>query len=387
MATSYTDGIQTLDGAPIMLRDSHLAALNFSQLSSAFNAIPSYKFLYYVRFISSSSTTSDSSLMNLVSSDGASNNSFISFAVKNITRPNITFQTRTLNQYNKHRIVQTRSEFDPVTINFHDTVDNRILQLFKSYYVHYYKDSLNIDSTSWYNDVIANTFNKGNGWGYEPTFTADSDTYFFDKIEIYKMYGGYYTMQSLIHPFITRLGMDNFDYADISGINQITMTFTYEGITFDQQDPTLLPQELIAEMGLDQSGYYEPYDSEVADMSFGQYSSDDLYGNSSLNLGSQISNLLGGTIQTVMSEAMSGQKVNIGSALTGNLMSTIGSNINNTRGTILYDGLSGLSSGESGKDILSRYGYNMVNSGIVNTEHNSSNNNFSLRGLNLYTGS
>ena len=383
----FTDGIQYLDGSPIMMRDSHLASLNFSQLSETFNAIPSYKFLYYVRFVSSSAE-SDTSLGSIISTDGSANNSYISFAVKNVTRPNVTFQTRTLNQYNKHRIVQTRSEFDPITINFHDTVDNRVLQLFKSYYVHYYKDALNTEYTAWYDDVINNTFNQGQGWGFEPTFDTVTDGHYFDKIEIYKMYGGYYTMMSCIHPIITRLGMDNFDYADTSGLNQVTMTLAYEGLTFDVQNPTELTSDLISEMGLDLSDYYEPYnESPVSGINFTSFTSDDLYGSGSdLNIGSQLTNFLGGALSTVLNEATSGQKVSIGSALKGSLMSTIGSNVNNTRGSLLYDGLSGLTSGESGSEILQKYGYNMLNSGIVNTEHNSSNNNFSLRGLNLFTG-
>lgn len=385
MATSYTDGIKTFDGEPIIYRDSHTAELNFGLSSEAFTAIPSYKFLYYVRFISSVAS-SDTTASSILTSNGASNNSFISFAVKNMTRPGVTMSTRTLNQYNKHRVVQTRTEYDPVTINFHDTVDNRIFQLFKSYFEHYYKDSLNSEYSQWYNDVIAASFNQANGWGYSPTFTNQSDIYYFDKIEIYKMYGGYYTMQSLIHPFITKFSPDNFDYADSGGVNQVAMSFVYEGITYDVQNPTLLPQELIAEMGLDQSSYYEPYDSEVSNMTFGQYTSEDLYGNSSdLNIGGQLSTFFGGTLQTVLNEAMSGQKVSIGSALKGNLLSTIGNNINNTSGTIFYQGLSGLLNGESGSTILGNYGFNMLNSGIINTEHNSLNNNYSLKGLNLYT--
>ena len=175
----------------LTLRDSHTAASNFRLNSEEWNGVPKPKFLYYVRFVRSSSSGSDWA-------------KGVGVLAKEIDRPKVSFDTETLNQYNKKRIIQKRSEFEPVTFTFHDTVDNKVFHMFEDYYRFYYGDPRNSDALAWSWDVMAANMQQGaSGWGYIPTAGSNpNDSYFFSHIEFYYIYGGNYSRYDIVHPKI-----------------------------------------------------------------------------------------------------------------------------------------------------------------------------------------
>ena len=44
--------------------------------------------------------------------------------VSNVTAASYSFDTMVMNQYNKKRVVQTKLNYDPISVSFYDTFDN-----------------------------------------------------------------------------------------------------------------------------------------------------------------------------------------------------------------------------------------------------------------------
>jgi hypothetical protein len=201
------------------------------------------------------------------------------FVAKMVDKPKVRFQTEVLNQYNKKRLIQTKHEFQPITMKFHDTVDNRIFQMFQAYYKFYYGDAYCTQTTSWQNDVVSQqwqgtgAFNigagvanallglSGNGqWGYNPpdnSFTSIStpNSYFYDRIEIYQLFNGLYDMFTLVNPKIVSFDPDDMNVEDGRGTSEITITFQYEGMILNVTNQPISSQ--LSEMGLDLSDQYD----------------------------------------------------------------------------------------------------------------------------------
>jgi hypothetical protein len=96
----------------------------------------------------------------------------IGLMVKTTDLPSYQITNETLNQYNRKRIVQTKINYQPVTITLHDDQSDLIRNLWYNYYTYYYKDS-----TYGYNNVPAQAGTSGknavmqNGFGYNTTDT------------------------------------------------------------------------------------------------------------------------------------------------------------------------------------------------------------------------
>jgi hypothetical protein len=245
-------GGQSIDinGRPLMVRDSRLASQNFGLGGSSFTAVPKSKFMFYVRF-------------HRTSTNGASNwEQTLSFAVKSLDRPKIEFDTETINQYNKKRIVQTRVNYSPVNLRLHDTIDNRAQAMFQEYFQFYYGDGKNTNDEDWFYDITLDEFKNSGSWGFIPPSGEPNQTYFFSKVQVYQIYSGRYDQFDLIHPKISSFDPDDLDYANGDTPNEIQMTLEYEGI-IQKALGEELTDELVKEMGLDVSGFYEAGDRPI----------------------------------------------------------------------------------------------------------------------------
>ena len=89
------------------VRDYTHAAKTF--LPNAYENAPKLKFLFHTVFEIN---------QDIVNLDAANVN--ISVLVKSIKLPGYTIQTQQLNQYNRKRLAQTKIEYNPVTLEFHD---------------------------------------------------------------------------------------------------------------------------------------------------------------------------------------------------------------------------------------------------------------------------
>lgn len=300
-------------GQPISFRDDHTSASVYSFDTETLTSNPRMKYSYFIRFIknnnqatsklvSSSSASSSNPLASLESLVGTAanlsqNSSFqlgasigvpmlnkflgiksashgfssphstvdwsnsIGFYATHCDRPKIKFRTRTLNQYNKKRVVQTGHDFLPISITFNDTADATAENMFKEYYSFYYGDVKNSSTSGWIYDQEAAQFNTGaGGWGFRtPSVINSNMANFFDSMQIYIFYNGYFDRYDIVNPKISEYMPDDLDYSNSAGLQTTRMTLEYEGIVYAQQRQRVLQNtSMIPTFGFDRASYYYP---------------------------------------------------------------------------------------------------------------------------------
>lgn len=182
--------------------------------------IPKPKFLYYVDF---KINAFGQQLMS-----GRNTLEKIGFQVKTLERPNIQYTQKEVNQYNKKRLVTTGVTYGPMTLTFYDTVDEVALKMVKDYNDFYYHD-FQRSLVNWDYDNSKNK-NNANIFGVNAR-VAGADMYFFETIDVYEFYNGYYTKYQLVHP---KLEAANFGQNDMEAQegNEVILTFKMEGILY-----------------------------------------------------------------------------------------------------------------------------------------------------------
>jgi len=176
--------------------------------------------------------------------------------VKNIQLPKYSVALAEMNQYNRKRYVQTKINYDPVAITFHDDNNNAIRQLWYTYYSYYYNDpsqpsgNTGLSSRSQRNAV--STLNRKNtydedirndqNWGYlgEPSDSNVSQAIgiakapFFKSIKIYGFNQHNFVLYELVNPIIEKFDHDSYDYYSNNGIMENRMTVRYETVKYGQ---------------------------------------------------------------------------------------------------------------------------------------------------------
>lgn len=240
------------------LRDFQHASKTFRTDSYSYS--PKFKFLFHVYFDINT---------NLIDPKNAAFpvDKQFGLAVKTIQLPAFTFDTHTMNQYNRKRIVQTKIKYDDINITFHDDNANLIRQLWYNYYTYYYKDAtkLGIDSSRQVSRGPEKIdYNKRNiydydmesvDWGYIGESASDqrsqlagslsmSKVPFFKSIRIHGFNQHSVSMYTLINPIITGFKHDTYSYSEAGGTMENSMTIGYETVKYaagaiDGRNPSL----------------------------------------------------------------------------------------------------------------------------------------------------
>lgn len=237
------------------LRDYTHASKTFRP--NAYQYAPKFKFLFHVYFEINQSAYAV----------GLPQGANFGLAVKSVKLPSYSFDTHTMNQYNRKRIIQTKIKYDPIDINFHDDNGNLIRNMWYNYYTYYYKDAskpivsvsgrqTNQNSGNGNNASPNNTnYNLRNiysqsitgdtDWGYigetgttfngsTSTGTGQTKIPFFKNITIFGFNQHNYVAYTLINPIITRFGHDTYNYAEATGTMENTMSLDYETVKYFQ---------------------------------------------------------------------------------------------------------------------------------------------------------
>lgn len=222
--------------------------------ANGYELAPKYKYLFYVRF--SLNTVGIPALAQLFP-PGASNE--IGLVVKSADLPSYQFEVDTMNQYNRKRLVQTKINYQPVTMRFHDDGSNLITNMWYNYFSYYYKDPShkyqNVPNTAGtagdlggltqsradYNnrDTYA-PYRDQNDWGYVGESYSDATgaipsggkPRFFNDITIYGMNQQKFSQYTLINPIISDWKHDTYDYNEANGTMEHTMTIQYETVKY-----------------------------------------------------------------------------------------------------------------------------------------------------------
>lgn len=282
MAGYLTGGIQQSDqGQPLLLRDNHISSAVYSFDSEYLSKAPKNKFLFFIRFVKSNGTTSITTqtssdklelsiLQNTLSSKISqySRENAEGFYCKNIDRPSVVYQTKTLDQYNKKRIIQTGVRYNPIRVSFNDTANGVAETLAKDYYKFYYGDPNNTSVNAWADDIISAQMNAGNGsWGFTlPSTTNVDQLNYFSSIQIFIFYNGFYDQYDLVNPKINDFRSDNLDYSATNGILSIDLNISYEGIVYTKNKVHVLGDtSQIETFGFDMGDFYQPANMSVTD--------------------------------------------------------------------------------------------------------------------------
>lgn len=248
---SFGEGFFGSDG----LKDYAHASKTFR--TNGYEFAPRQKFLFHVYF--TINTASPAIRQAFDNRDIAT----VGLMVKNIQLPNYTIQVDQLNQYNRKRLVQSKIDYNPVTVEFHDDGGDLIRTMWYNYFSYYYKDpSQKYDNVANQNGSLGALlgtpagFNYNsrdiydqsrlvNDWGYIGESYGDGFSYppggtlsnagkppFFRDIRIYGMDQHRYAEYILINPMITEWQHDTFDYSQGNGIMSHRMSIRYETVKY-----------------------------------------------------------------------------------------------------------------------------------------------------------
>jgi hypothetical protein len=229
------------------LKDYQHASKTFT--TNAYANTPKFKWLFHVYFEINKTLLTDNQA-SVFPSDA--NHGIL---VKSIELPKFNIPLTELNQYNRKRYVQTKINYEPVRITFHDDNDDLIRHLWYTYYSYYYNDPSQPNqvasqgSTS-QRDLVATALNKKNiyssdisndqNWGYlgevSTTATAKSLSIakapFFKSISIFGFNQHNFSQYQLINPIIENFNHDTYNYYETTGIMENSMTVKYESVKY-----------------------------------------------------------------------------------------------------------------------------------------------------------
>jgi hypothetical protein len=237
------------------LKDYAHAAKTFE--TNGYELAPRNKFLFHVYF------TINTAVPALREVFGGQESATVGLLVKTAQLPTYTVQVDTLNQYNRKRLVQSKIEYNPVTIEFHDDGGDVVRNMWYNYFSYYYKDpSQKYDNTTNTNGVMAQLFGTPagfnynsrdiydngrtvNDWGYIGESYGDGYSFppggtlsnagkppFFRDIRIYGLNQHKVAEYVLINPLITEWQHDTYDYSQGNGIMTHRMTLKYETVKY-----------------------------------------------------------------------------------------------------------------------------------------------------------
>lgn len=331
MAASRTTDPNT--GGPLELRDSRTASNTFRLANNYWDGVPKPKFLFYVRFLRSQGAGGTGS-----STTGSNDwSKGVGIVVKNVDRPKVAFDVQTLNQYNKKRVIQSKVEYNPVSIKFHDTVDNKVFNMFEEYFRFYYGDPRTTSDVNWQWDITAQEMKTaGSGyWGFNPPKQDPNFVYFFSRIEIYQLFGGKFARFDLINPKITSWDPDELDYANGQIGHEITMNLAFEGIIYQGNNQDLSGNnDLLEEMKLNGADYYMPAQNGATGNTAGALSYTPSTGGASTTFVDPNAALYASNTQAAVNGSV---LLNNPSATAGNVFTTAPPLMSNIGGTLYYD--------------------------------------------------
>ena len=227
------------------LRDYTHASKTFRP--NAYQNAPKFKFLFHVYF--------------QLNPTGLPETNY-GLLVKTVKLPSFNFETSTLNQYNRKRIIQTKIKYDPINISFHDDNGNSIRKMWKGYYNYYYADGTKpqvifngargsattpqLTGGGGFAGATDATYNSrtqyqpsitGNeSWGYQGG-TSDPTGQkipFFKNITVFGFNQHNFVAYTLINPVITSFSHDTYDYAQGNGTMEHQMTVDYETVVYNE---------------------------------------------------------------------------------------------------------------------------------------------------------
>lgn len=207
------------------LRDSRHAAHTFGQQSIRSNkTVPRFGFQYFVTINLNVAGTQILEKYQL-------SDEFQSLfpLIKSVELPAVRIDTGLMNEYNRKRISQTKVNFEPIKMVFHDVVDGRTMKLWQMYYEFYF------------NDGNADQSDEDSAFGYN-IGAVKNDRYLFKDIEIVQVHNGRFNKVTLVNPRVSSFTPSGVAYDD-NTTTDFTLTFEYEYLRYDISNERLTDED------------------------------------------------------------------------------------------------------------------------------------------------
>lgn len=190
---------------------------------------PKVKFLYHVVFNINPKIQIDIRTIGLL--------------VKEVDLPKYKVTVETVQQYNRKKNVQTKLNYDPIQISFHDDNASLTTMMWNAYYNYYFADQYSGSSSllpTGLTSPIINSMGAYKRNTYKGA-TLNSNRYgldnnstdpFFTDIQIYQLSRHTYQGFTIVNPIISAWQHDSMTYEEGGGIVGSTMSINYEAVKY-----------------------------------------------------------------------------------------------------------------------------------------------------------
>lgn len=203
-------------------------------VADSFRLAPKQKFLYHVAF-----NLNENVISRLIPNWDKKHGLEVNMLVKTVDLPKFNIQVETKNKYNRKKNLQTRLDYAPINIVFHDDNQGLSTQLWAAYYQYYYRDGTHgsRDGAGKPNQTARpyDRFNTYKGAANNSDrFGFDNDSYepFFTSIQISQMARKVYTTFTLVNPIIQSWNHDTLDNSVSAEPVANTMSVVYESVFY-----------------------------------------------------------------------------------------------------------------------------------------------------------
>lgn len=206
----------------VTLRDAQHAHRFYK--ANTFAHAPKVKFLYHIVFTLTDTGLGWSYAMQNYGRE-------ISVLVKSADLPSFSASIETKKQYNRVKHLQTRVDYDPVAIRFHDDNMHITSQLLEDYYTYYFRDGLqrNADGSKRAYDPRDKYAENVPIYGLEKTPKP-----FFKDIKIFQLSRQSWRAYTLVNPLVEKWQHDSVDAAEGAGIMENSLSVVYESVLYSQ---------------------------------------------------------------------------------------------------------------------------------------------------------
>lgn len=232
--------------------------------------------------------------------------------VKSVTMPSMSIDTKVLSSYNRKRLSQSKINFDPVQLVFHDVVGGASLAIWQMYYNWYFNDGLSslslkkewLTSPPWESIDMASLMDSPAKFAMEAYssegmnitalkkfgYASPYIRYLFKSIDIYQVHGATYNKVTIFNPMVTNFSHDTMAY-DKNELVQMTFSFMYEWAEYEIKNRSITSEmrSFFERSNVIDFVEFEPSRTNTPDGSFGQAPTPGILSNSQTPLGAPVS--------------------------------------------------------------------------------------------------
>jgi hypothetical protein len=206
-------------------------------LSDNYKNVPKMAYMYFVKF------NVNANIKNLITNSWDPR--FTALLANKITLPKFKISTEVLNQYNRKTNVQTKLNYEPVTVEFHDDRGGATNGFWENYYKYYYADSRygerrsKIRLSTAYSDTKYGTYDYSYGLETAIDSSGSGQPYFLDSIDIFLLHRSGsptqndFTKITLVNPLISTWEHDQLSQSEGTKTMINKMSVVYEDVVYE----------------------------------------------------------------------------------------------------------------------------------------------------------